>query len=224
MSQETCWTLIAAVRNGDDDARKDFVDRYMAPVHAYLRARWKSGPLSSDCDDAAQVVFVRCFSDSSPLEAVNARNDGSFRAFLYGVCRNVAREMERDRSKRGGAEGLELDEQPGRERRLSTVFDRAFARQVMKEARERFRLMAEAGDEASRRRFELLGLRFEENRPIRDIAAAWQLDPAHVHKEYARARKEYREALLAVLADQEPGRTDAQIEEAARHLLEILKS
>ena len=75
--------------------------------------------------------------------------------------------------------------------------------------------MAEAGrlqrDRATERgldaiqRVELLRLRFEENLPIRDIAVRWDTDPAIVHKSYAIARKEFRSALLEVVAFHHPG-------------------
>ncbi len=223
MSGETCWTLIRAVKNGDGSARDDFVTRYMPAVTAYLRARWSGRPLISDCDDAANEVFVRCFAESSALEKAAPLSTGGFRAYLYGICRNVAREMEAS-NRRHAAGGEEaLDATPSDEDRLSAVFDRAFARQVMKEARARFKERANAGDEAAQRRFELLNLRFEENLPIRAIASRWNQDAAVVHKEYARARQEYREALLSVVAEQDPGRSDAEVEAVAKELVELIR-
>lgn len=222
MPDETCWTLINAVNGGDTAAKEQFVGRYAAPVHAYLRARWKAGPLTSECDDAAQEVFVRCFSEAGPLSRVDQFASEGFRAYLYGVCRNVAREFEARNQRNAHAADNGLAELPDQEARLSTAFDRAFARQVMKEAREEFHRRSQSGDEAAKRRFELLSLRFEKNLPIRDIAAQWDLDPAHVHKEYARARRDYRQSLFDVVAEQNPGRTPAEVETAAKRLLELI--
>jgi len=222
MNNETCWTLIQAVNNGDEAARDDFVSRYLPPVRAYLRARWRGGPLSSEADDAVQEVFMRCFGTAGPLERVERISTQGFRGYLYGICRNVAREHEQALGRKPEPHGDAVEDLPDRENRLSATFDRAFAQQVMKEARDTFRSRASSGDKAAQRRFELLALRFEENLPIREIADRWKQPAAQVHKEYARARREYREALLAVVAEQNPDRTPTEIEEAAKHLLDLI--
>jgi RNA polymerase sigma factor (sigma-70 family) len=223
MNRTTCWTLIDAVRAGDRVAKDDFVERYLSPVRAYLRARWQGGALASECDDAVQEVFLRCFGRSSPLERVTPDNEGGFQAFLYGICRNVAREVERARSK-GGARDPEsdLDRREGNQERLTKTFDRAFARQVMKEARDRYREQVEAQGEEAQQRFELLRLRFESDVPIREIAKRWDQSADKLHKAYARARREYREALFSVVAEQNPGRSQADLERSAKRLLDAL--
>ena len=47
-----------------------------------------------DLDDAVQEVFVECFRQGGVLEAAVDGRVPSFRAFLYGVVRNVARRFE----------------------------------------------------------------------------------------------------------------------------------
>lgn len=221
MSAETCWTLIRAVNRGDPAARDDFAQRYAPTVHVYLAARWRKTALAPEAEDAKQEVLVRCFSESGPLDRLHP-DAGGFRGFLLGVCRNVAREFEKDRGRRAGQGGEFLEELPAQESRLSQVFDREFARQVMREARSRFKDQSLEGGSESSQRFELLTLRFEENLPIRSIAERWGRDPARVHKEYARARREFREVLLGVVAEQNPGRSAAAIEEAASQLVSLL--
>src|SRR5688572_26277295 len=44
MSQETCWTLIRAAGAGDMSARRDFTNRYLVVVRAYLGSRWSGTP------------------------------------------------------------------------------------------------------------------------------------------------------------------------------------
>jgi RNA polymerase sigma-70 factor (ECF subfamily) len=73
---------------------------------------------------------------------------------------------------------------------------------------------AQRGPEALRR-VELLRLRFEENLPIRTIAVRWGVDPTAVHHAYALARKEFRAALLDVVAFHHPGGPEALEQEAA---------
>ncbi len=223
MTRETCWTLIRSVRDGDSAARDDFVRRYLTAVQIYLRARWSGGPLQSETDDAVNEVFIRCFSESGPLENAKPIGEGGFRGFLYGICRNVAREMEAARKRHPADAVGVLDVQPSDDDRLSAVFDRAFARQVMKEVRNRYNEFALQNGPAAQRRFELLTLRFEENLPIRTIASRWGEDAAVLHKEYAKARQEYRSALLEVVAEHDPGRSDAEVEAAARELVELIR-
>lgn len=221
-SMATCWTLIHAVHGGDRAARSDFVERYLPAVQAYLKARWSKGPLGSECDDAAHEVFVRCFSDAGPLDRLPTVSKGGFRSFLFGVTRNVAREIENDRRRRPRAEGGEAIDVAGENSRLSAVFDRQFARQVMREARARYQETASQGDEAARARLEILALRFDQNMPIRDIAKARGEDAARIHKEYARARREFRESLLEIVGEQNPDRSISEVQDFAKHLVELL--
>jgi RNA polymerase sigma-70 factor (ECF subfamily) len=68
---------------------------------------------------------------------------------------------------------------------------------------------------------ELLRLRFQEGLPIREIARRWQIEAAVVHHEYAKARQEFKAALLQVLAFHHPG-SAADIEQQCSDLLAIL--
>ncbi len=70
-------------------------------------------------------------------------------------------------------------------------------------------------------RVELLRLRFEENLPIREIARLRDADAAALHKSYALARQEFRQALLEVIAFHHPG-SAAELEEEAASLLKTL--
>jgi RNA polymerase sigma-70 factor (ECF subfamily) len=92
---------------------------------------------------------------------------------------------------------------------------------VMQEAAASQALRARILGRDAARRVELLRLRFEEDMPIRDIARAWDADPAAVHKEYARARREFQDALREVVAFHAPG-SDEEIEEECKELLALL--
>ena len=78
-----------------------------------------------------------------------------------------------------------------------------------------------AGANGAVRRIELLRLRFEENLPIRRIAELWEEDPVQVHREYARARQEFRDALIAVMAFNCTG-TRAHVEAECAEILRML--
>ena len=70
----------------------------------------------------------------------------------------------------------------------------------MRQAADRQRTHAKQRGDAALSRIELLRLRFEEELPIREIAKLWQVDAAVLHREYAKAREEFKEALREVVA------------------------
>ncbi|MDJ0976881.1 MAG: sigma-70 family RNA polymerase sigma factor [Planctomycetota bacterium] len=214
--QPTRWTLIRAAAGGAADARAAFAEAYGPVARAYLAARWRRHALRAELDDALQEVFVDCFKEHGALERADPER-GGFRAFLHGVVRNVAlrfesgRAREREREEAAPLHGVEADEDS-----LARVFDRAWARSIVQLAARR---QAEAAaDESARRRVELLRLRFEDDLPIRAIAARWGADPTRVHREYARAREEYRAALRDVVHEHHGGMPKAVDAECARIL------
>jgi RNA polymerase sigma-70 factor (ECF subfamily) len=141
----------------------------------------------------------------------------SFRAFLYGVVRNVARRLE----SRPGPTASPLLEIEDDEPSLSRLFERAWAQAIMTEAAQLQRRWAtERGPEAVQR-VELLRLRFEENLPIRTIAERWGVAAAGLHHAYALARQEFKAALLAVVAFHLPG-SPTEVEQEAASLLKAL--
>src|SRR5436190_16960182 len=93
-SQSTCWTVIRAAAAGSPADREELARRYLDVVRAYLAARWRGSALRADLDDATQEVFVECFREGGAVEAAGAGRVPGFRAFLYGVIRNVARRFE----------------------------------------------------------------------------------------------------------------------------------
>ncbi len=221
-AQSTCWTVIRAAAAGSPGDRDELARRYVPVVRAYLAARWRGGPRAQDLDDAVQEVFAACFRPEGPLQQAADGKVPSFRAFLYGVARNIARRFEAG-SRRGPAPlaEVELSAVEADEDSLSRVFDRAWAKAIMAEAARRQNERAEQTSAAAVRRVELLRLRFEHGLPIRAIAERWGVDPAHLHHEYAAARKEFKAALLEVVAFHHPG-TPAEVEQEAADLLKAL--
>jgi len=141
----------------------------------------------------------------------------SFRAFLYGVVRNVARRFESRLKLPAGP----LPEIAANEASLSRLFERSWAQTIMTEAAQLQQQRAsERGPEAVQR-VELLRLRFEENLPIRTIAVRWGVPAAGLHHAYALARQEFKAILLDVVAFHHPG-SPAEVEEEAASLLKAL--
>src|SRR5262245_17297665 len=100
MQQETCWTLIRAAASGDRAARSTFARSYLPVVRAYLGARWKDSPLSSEIDDAVQNVFIECLKEEGLVERADPSHPGGFQALLKSAVRHVALRMERARARR----------------------------------------------------------------------------------------------------------------------------
>jgi RNA polymerase sigma-70 factor (ECF subfamily) len=206
-SESTRWTFIRAAAEGDPEARREFAATYDPIIRAYLGARWRRSPLVSEIDDAAQEVFVVCFEEAGALSRVEPGRPGGFRAFLFGVVRNVARRVEERRAKaaRQPDSALDLGEIEARDEPLSGVFDRAWAAAIVRLAVRRYSERNRGAGKDAERRVELLRLRFGQDLPIRDIAVRWNVDAARLHHEYARARAEFRTVLGEVLAGEDRG-------------------
>jgi RNA polymerase sigma-70 factor (ECF subfamily) len=226
-SDSTCWTLIRGAAEGRGVDREDFARRYLTAVRAYLVHRWRSSPLLGEVDDAVQEVFLECFRQGGVLDRIRESQPASFRAFLYGVTRNIAFRCERRAGRQreeGPRNGEDCDDVESDEATLSRVFDKAWARALVREAGRLQEERAKAAGGRARRRVELLRLRCQGDQPIREIARAWNVDAAEVHKEYAKAREEFREALEEVLSFHHPGCTASEIEAKCVELLDLLKS
>jgi len=207
-ADSTCWTLVEAAAAGRREEREEFARRYHAPVEAYFRARWAGTRYIQEVEDGVQELFLECFREGGVLQRTVKGGARGFRAFLYGAVRNVALRIER----RGGR--LKERQTPGErgldavavdDASLSRVFDRSWVLALLGEAVRRHAEEAKSRGEAAARRVELLRLRFQENLPIREIATLWGVAASLLHHEYARAREEFKEALLAVVAFQCPG-------------------
>lgn len=216
-SDTTCWTVIRAAAAGSPADRDDLARRYLGAVRAYLAARWRGSLRCADLDDATQEVFVECFRQGGALAAAGAGRVPHFRPFLYGVVRNVARRFEARPARAAGP----LPDVPADEATQSRLFDRAWAESVMAEAAARHRQHAALAGPEAIRRVELLRLRFEDGLPVRAIAELWGVPAADVHHWYAQARREFRAALLEVVAFHLPG-SPAEVEEEAAGLLRSL--
>ncbi len=223
--ESTCWTMIEGAAGADTATREAFARTYEPVVRAYLLARWRNGVMREHVDDAVQDVFVECFKSGGALTKASRERSGGFRAFLYGIARNVALRVEALRGRKvrgGGGDDDVLAQEATDEPSLSRVFDRSWAESMMREARERQRAAAQAHGERSVRRVELLRLRFQDGLPIREIAEKWGEPAEQVHREYAKARDEFRTALLDVIRFHRPDCSAAMAERECTELLGLL--
>jgi len=217
------WSMIARAAAGDRDARSRFGRTYLPVVKSFLRARWRATPLATELDDAVQEVFVECLRQNGVLSRADAER-GDLRGLLFGVARNVAARFEERARKRLGrdqAAGSVIDGIPAREPSLSILFDREWARTLMRLAGERMRGRAQNGSAGARLRIELLRLRFTEGLPIREIAAQWEVDPDAVHRAYAKAREEFKASLRRIVAEHTV-RTEVDLDAEVNRVFEQL--
>lgn len=214
----TSWTLIHAAAEGSPSALDQFALRYEQAIRNCLAARWNRSNRIVMIDDAVQEVFIECIRPGGALSKADSRFPGGFRAYLFGVMRNVMLRFE-SRPMPGHAG---LPEVVADEGTVGRIFDREYAQAVVKEASVLQRELAEAQGELAIRRVELLHLRFYEGLPIREIAERWTVDPAWLHRQYAKARDEFLVALLQVVADSQPSATRAENEATCKELLGML--
>ena len=179
---------------------------------------------------SASISTMPCRSSSSSASARAACSPRrtqpgrrGFAAFLYGVVRNVALRFEAKqfRADPGVTQEVAFDDLPAPGETFSRLFDRSWAKAMVREAAAlQVERAAESGGDAARRS-ELLRLRFFDGLPIREIARRWGTDPAVVHHEYAKARTEFRKALGDVVAFDHPGSPE-EIEARCHDLLSLL--
>jgi RNA polymerase sigma factor (sigma-70 family) len=222
---ETCWTVVGRAANGETEAYSVFVHSYLGCVRAFLAKRWRGTPAVQYVDDAVQEVFLDLLRADGALSRFDPERGLSFRSFLFGVVHKVALRHEERTGRdlrRQAAGGPEPDEIPNSDPTMSRLFDREWATCLIQRARERLERQAEDAGAAAQRRVELLRLRFVDGMPIREIAALWEVDAARVHKEYAKAREEFKAALRAEVTFHNPG-TAAEVDRECQHLLELLQ-
>ncbi|WP_291844683.1 RNA polymerase sigma factor [Maricaulis sp.] len=95
-SQPTDAALVAAARSGQDAAFARIVDRYQAPIRAFLR---RLCPWEGDADDMAQEAFLTAWTQLRGL-----RDPGRLKPWLFaiawrkakGQARSMARTRQRD--------------------------------------------------------------------------------------------------------------------------------
>jgi RNA polymerase sigma-70 factor (ECF subfamily) len=230
-TESTCWLLIRGAAAGQTRDRDAFARCYEPLIRALLTARWRDASLREDLDDAVQEVFIQCFKSGGALEAADPERPHGFRAFLCGVTRNVALRFERERGRSrelaAGSVSGRADAGDG-DPSASRALDREWALALLREAGLVMAARAGLSDREGRggrgavRRVELLELRFRDDLPVREIARRWGEEPAVVHKEYARAREEFRSALLEVVGAHHPGPA-AEVERRCAEILELIR-
>ena len=160
-------------------------------------------------------MFVECLKEGGVLASADASRAGGFRAFLFGAALRIARRTE---AGRGGARELRLPslfEVEDGDAHLTRVFDAAWARAMLQQAARRQReRAAELVDPARRERalarVSILADRFQRGLPVREIAAERGVPAKQVQDDYARAREEFRAALIETVRFHAPSGVDPE--------------
>jgi len=224
MADATCWTLIECAAAGDRGAREAFAEHYLPLVRDYLEARWRARLSRTELEDAVQDVFLECLKSEGVLERNRERRGRGFRGYLLGAVRNVALRIEERGARRLDGDrhsASELELVPADEPSSSRVFDRSWAATIMRQAAGRQQEAARARGDEALRRVELLRRIFQDGQRIAEIAREWGEPPEELHRQYARARKEFAGALREIVAFHAPG-SDAAIERECAELIGLL--
>jgi RNA polymerase sigma factor (sigma-70 family) len=222
----TAWAVIEAAASGDAAARNAFLESYEPGIRSLLRMRWLNSAHREHIDDAVQDVLLECFKHGGILEKAEQRETNNFRVFLKTVVRHVAGRYEQRQQrtrKRHRSRALEEAEHAAQQTAASRILDREWAREVLRAAAAEQARWAKDVSAAARLRVDILRLRFEDGKPVRDIAAELELEPAYVHHQFAKAKHDFHRALLRVLRSRRPGVEDEQLEDECRQLISLLR-
>ncbi|MGE0324021.1 MAG: RNA polymerase sigma factor [Polyangiaceae bacterium] len=178
--------LFASWLAGDREAGEELIERHYDSVARFLRT--KAGP---HADDLVQRVFLVCLDKGGQF-----RGDSTFRAFLFGIARNVVFEFIRGKV-RDAARAVEdvgsssiMDLAPG----LSTIAIQRAEQRLLVEALQRLPLDLQMAIE----------LYYWEELSVAELAEALEIPVGTVKSRLHRARELLRDEMNRIPAsDQE---------------------
>jgi DNA-directed RNA polymerase specialized sigma24 family protein len=216
--------MIAAAGAGESVAKEQFARAYGPVIRTYLAARWQLPIAHEAVDDGTQEVFVQCFKPAGALHGVDRSGPARFRSYLYSVVRHVAERIERSNGVRAMQQehtGFRLDDVERADATLSRVFDRAWVGMITRRAW--LQMASRAGSEPhGRERIRILDLRFREGLSSGEIAARCGFDAAFVYQQLRLAKRDFRKALIEVVASFHPDATAEELEARCVELIGLL--
>lgn len=174
--------LFQAWRDGDRGAGATLIERHFDALERFFGT--KVGPAA---DDLVQRTFLTCTE-----AATTFRGDGSFRAFLFGIARNVLYEHLRSRIRHGAApadfshSGI-ADLAPG----TATLVGHRADQRALVAALQRLPLELQV----------LLELYYWEELGVDELAAVLEVPPGTIKSRLHRARTLLAEAMAQAPAD-----------------------
>lgn len=180
--------LLAAWAAGDRRAGSLLVERHYDSI-----VRFFANKASNDTDDLVQRTFLACAEG-----AANFRGEGSVRAWLFGIARNLLYTHIRGRMRAGIAdpdfrESALVDLAPG----ASTVAAQRAEQRILYAALQRIPLELQT----------LLELYYWEDMPVEELAQILDIPAGTVKSRLHRARRLLREACerLPTAPEERPG-------------------
>jgi RNA polymerase sigma-70 factor (ECF subfamily) len=225
----TNWSVIVRAAADDSATAREALaalfEVYWYPVYAMVR---RYGHNATDAEDLAQAYFARLIEKGWVKEV--RPEHGRFRSFLLVSVRNfLHNERDRERAvKRGGrTRAISLDGAAAEQRYAlepvesstpETIFERAWANEVLSRALERLRnetAKTEGADRFERLKGHLTG--DEPAETYRELAEAWDVGESAVRVALHRMRKRLGTILREEIADTVADPAD--VGEELRHLL-----
>jgi RNA polymerase sigma-70 factor (ECF subfamily) len=172
--------LVEAWRTGDRAAAEQLIERHYDSIVAFFRTK-----VGTQADDLVQRTFLRLTERVSTY-----RGDGGFRAFLFGIARNVLFEYLRGRARDGVAPDVHTSSifelVPG----AATLLGQDAERRLLIAALQRIPVDLQLA----------LELHYWEELSIEELAEVLEIPPGTVKSRLHRARTLLREAMSVVPA------------------------
>jgi RNA polymerase sigma-70 factor (ECF subfamily) len=176
--------LFHAWRQGDRAAGQTLIAH-----HAPALERFFASKLPDQVDDLVQHTFLVCTEASTVF-----RGDGSFRAFLFGIARNVLHEHIRRRV-RDGSQAIDFSQ--------SSIMDVAPGVATLTHARDQQRVLLLALRQIPIDLQLILELHYREDMPIDELAKQLNVPTGTVKSRLHRARRLVAELLETISASAE---------------------
>ncbi len=177
--------LLEAWRAGDRGAAGELFDRHAASIYRFF-----ANKVDRDAEDLVQATFLGCVAGRDRV-----RDGGHFRAYLFGIARNVFKTYLRGRGR-----GAESD------LTVSSVVDLGLGPSTLVLQRQEHRLLLEGLRSVPVESQLLLELRYWEELSTEELAAVFGVAAGTIKSRLSRARARLRDKLNELAALRGPER------------------
>ena len=224
---QTRWSLVVRAQDRDPEALGELCRRYWRPLFVYARGR---GHAEKDAEDLTQSFFAHILPKELFESAQQER--GRMRSLLLRAFKNfIINQWRHAHAKKRAGDALHVSID-GHESLVGGVqtslnaeleFERSWAREVIKTARERTR--DRYAEVSKLEEFEALEDLLDDgkaSRPYKEIAEELGVETSVVNFMAFKLRQRFREKLQEVIA--ETVETHEEVEDEMRHLLDVFET